>query len=272
MLNRVIKLFKSNYYAYLVIFSALLSFLILWKVPQFQVSHFNTTITDPVIIAQLEDKFRSTIAQILGGIAILVGLYLTNKRVVATEKNLVIVEQGQITERFTRAIEHLGKDGLEFKLGGIYALERIANESKKDHWPIMEILTAYIRKNSPIHVSEKAEEHEQAYCKLSIDTQAALDVFKRRKLEHEGKEVRTFDLNQTYLREANLSKANLSKANLSEANLSEADLSKADLSKATLSGANLSEANLSGTIFENNKLDGIIWGENKPDFINNNDK
>lgn len=33
-------------------------------------------------------------------------------------------------------------------LSGIYALERIAQDSKKDHWPIMEILTAYVRENA----------------------------------------------------------------------------------------------------------------------------
>ena len=39
---------------------------------------------------------------------------------------------------------------MEIRLGGIYALERISNESEKDYWPIMEILTAYVRKNSSV--------------------------------------------------------------------------------------------------------------------------
>ncbi len=38
---------------------------------------------------------------------------------------------------------------LEVRLGGIYALERIARDSPKDHWTIMEVLTAYVRENSP---------------------------------------------------------------------------------------------------------------------------
>jgi hypothetical protein len=56
---------------------------------------------------------------------------------------------GQITERFTKAIEQLGEedeDGeprLEIRLGGIYALERIARDSVQDYGQIMEILTAY---------------------------------------------------------------------------------------------------------------------------------
>ena len=35
------------------------------------------------------------------------------------------------------------------RLGGIYALERIANDSDKDYWPIMETLTAYVRERVP---------------------------------------------------------------------------------------------------------------------------
>ena len=64
------------------------------------------------------------------------------------------MEQGHITDRFTKAIEQLGKlDGerpnIEVRLGAIYALERIAIDSPRDQWTIMEILTAYVRQNAP---------------------------------------------------------------------------------------------------------------------------
>ena len=38
-----------------------------------------------------------------------------------------------------------GASKWRFVWGGIYALERIARDSARDHWPIMEILTAYLR-------------------------------------------------------------------------------------------------------------------------------
>jgi hypothetical protein len=80
------------------------------------------------------------VAQILGGTALLSGLYITWRTLQANR-------QGQITDRFTRAIDQLGKveDSqklFEIRVGGIYALERIARESEEDYWPIMEILTA----------------------------------------------------------------------------------------------------------------------------------
>jgi hypothetical protein len=63
--------------------------------------------------------------------------------------------EGQITDRFTKAIEQLGslddkgKPKLEIRLGGIYALERIARDSERDHTVIMEVLTTYVREHSP---------------------------------------------------------------------------------------------------------------------------
>src|SRR5215213_4937552 len=64
------------------------------------------------------------------------------------EEELSITREGQITERFTRAIDQLGSDELEIRLGGIYALERIARDSEQEHWPIMEVLTAYVRQHT----------------------------------------------------------------------------------------------------------------------------
>jgi hypothetical protein len=52
---------------------------------------------------------------------------------------------GQITERFTRAIDQLGNAALDVRLGGIYALERIARDSSDDHPQIVDVLTAYVR-------------------------------------------------------------------------------------------------------------------------------
>ena len=96
----------------------------------------------------------------LGGVAIGISLYYT------WQKNN-IAQEGQITERFTRAIDQLGKRALEIRLGGIYALERISKESKEDYWPIMEILTAYVRKNSSAEIVENKKVTD-----LSIDIQA----------------------------------------------------------------------------------------------------
>src|SRR3954471_6413642 len=61
----------------------------------------------------------------------------------------------------------LGSDKLAARLGGIYALERIARESKRDHWPIMETLTAYVRTYAPTQV--KAQDASQSNQSRSPD-------------------------------------------------------------------------------------------------------
>lgn len=64
-------------------------------------------------------------------------------------RTLEITREGQITERFTRAIDQLGHAHLDVRLGGIYALERIARDSPGDRATIGEVLTAFIRSHAP---------------------------------------------------------------------------------------------------------------------------
>jgi hypothetical protein len=209
---------------------------LLIAIPHWQVSGINNS----TVQATQENQDRTTLAQILGGAAIGIGLYYTWRRIgiaeedlKATKKNLEVAQEGQITERFTRAVEQLGavdKDGnpaLEIRLGGIYALERIANESDKDYWPIMEILTAYIRKNSPT-VGETTFRYEYSYAqnknvevkeikmqnRVSLDIHAIVTVIRRRRYFFNSGEPNYLDLRGTNLREANFEGANLQGANL----------------------------------------------------------
>ena len=232
-----VKKFFLNWRMWLVVL-AILSFL--WSVPKLQVGQVDGE--DEVHIASLEDEYRRTLAQILGGLALLYGLYLTQRRVVATEENVRVAQEGQVTERFTRAIEQLGHEETAIKLGGIYALERIAKDSEKDHGPIMEVLTAYVREKAPRQqeYTPRADERPPA------DIQAILTVIGRR--ETTGKGRRNDRLN--------LSKTHLVGADLSEADLSEASLAWADLRLATLTGAKLNKADFFGTELTGAKLRG----------------
>ena len=59
------------------------------------------------------------------------------------------LHEGTITERYTRAIEQLGHEKLDVRLGGIYALERIARNPLPDRITVGKVLTAYLRTHSP---------------------------------------------------------------------------------------------------------------------------
>jgi len=196
-----------------------------------------------------ENANLTVVAQICGGLALLIGLCFTGwnariaqKNMAIAQRNMEIAEDGKITDRMSKAVEQLASDKLAIRLGGIYALERIAKDSERDHPQVIEVLTAFIRENSPIKESTSVEE---GLIPIGTDIQAILTVICLRD--------KTDDID---LRRANLSKAYLSEAILSEAILSEAILSGADLSganlfEANLSGANLFEADLSGADLEN---------------------
>ena len=195
---------------------------------------------------ELENAMRATIAQILGGLALLIGIYLTWRRVGAAEKQVEVVREEQITERFTRAIEQLGSDKLEVRLGGIYALERIARDSEKDHWTVMEVLTAYVRENA-----RWTEDRPKEFAPLPTDIQAILTVLARRRRDFEKDPALRLDLSYTDLRRAwlpgaHLEGALLGRAHLEAAFLMDAHLEAAYLWLACLQGAHLEGAHLGG--------------------------
>ena len=224
-------------------------------------------------LATLEDEHRRTLAQILAGCGLLVGLYLTWRRNVrVAEETVRVAEEGHITDRFTKAIAQLGDKEMAIRLGGIYALERLAKDSEKDHGPIMEVLTAYVRENAP----RQEEDPQKAAEKPPTDIQAILTVIVRRETTGNNRRNDRLDLSNTHLAGVIILGADLSEANLGGANLSGAHLVGADLSGATLGwavsnraglmlaglmfsdpgGANLSEANLGGANLSEANLNG----------------
>ncbi|MCA1697395.1 MAG: hypothetical protein LC790_00195, partial [Actinobacteria bacterium] len=116
-------------------------------------------------------------------------------------RNHELDRAGQITERFTRAIDQLGSDKLAVRLGGIYALERIARDSKDDHPQVVEVLTAYVRERAPRKPgdSELGVEDMSAKPVLATDVQATMSVLGRRNDSHDRFEAR-LDLAGTDLR------------------------------------------------------------------------
>ena len=97
-----------------------------------------------------------------------------------TARNFSLARQGQVTDRYTKAIEQLGSDkGLDVRIGGIYALERIARDSRRDYPTIMEVLAAFIRDHSNeqwLPAEPGAETPERA---TRPDVQGAVSVIGR---------------------------------------------------------------------------------------------
>jgi len=212
----------------------------------------------------------------------------------SSEENLRLTREGQITERFTQAIEQLGATDdegnkrLEIRLGGIYALERIAQDSlQRDYSTVFAVLSAYVRENTPRSTSTLIPTWEiPTWEKPNTEAEHPLrrrlrrlhTVFTSRETDQEvgtnqpetesqhnrpPTDVQTIlevlsrlrRLEESGIVSAKLGAAidlrgaDLSEAILSEAVFSGANLSLANPSLANLSLANLSGANLSGAYF-----------------------
>ena len=210
--------------------------------------------------------------QALAGVALLVGLLFTWRNLRATQLKLDIDREAQLTNRFTQATTQLGaqlSDGrpnVEARLGGIYALAWIARDSLDDYWPVMEILTAYVRHNAAWSRAESAISSLSGtpyVPKVRTDIQAVLTVLGRSTPPKvtDPRLDQKFDLRVTDLRgaefwDAHLEKADFWGAHLEGAQLWGAYLNDAKLVNAHLRGANLKNATLAGADLTGADLDG----------------
>ena len=240
---------------------------------------------------RLQSDSRASLIQGLAGLAVFAGAAIGWRQLRHTVQTSRLQHEldrsGQITERFTRAIDQLGKrDQLEIALGGIYALERVARDSFDDRAVVAEILTAYIRTHAPwpplpsnSYGPDVAIGELPALRGRAPDIQAAITVLGRgnfpaasptrlilgavdlRKATLTGADLRRVDLTGAQLQEAELKGAQLQGAVMFGAQLQGADLRNAKLSEAILSSAQLQRAELGqaellGTMMSGTELQG----------------
>ena len=120
-------------------------------------------------------------------------------------------------------------------------MERIAKDSDKDYWTILETLTAVVR---------AAPLREPPAASLYMDVQAILTVLARRKYHFGQGENQPLDFRGTDLRGANLGGAHLEGAILRETHLEGAILRETHLEGADLREAHLERADLEGARLE----------------------
>jgi hypothetical protein len=219
----------------------------------------------------------SLINPILGGLGAIFLIYAAiqqaqiaaNRHAAQTNADL----QRRITETFSKAVEQLGNERVEVRVGGIYTLERLAGEALASpagegngpdlYWTVMETLTAFVRERARWEEPEPSAPGRVAQSDLwqtgirsndaaprlapPTDIAAVLEVIRRRPDAGRKLEFRRgwrFDLRRTDLRGANLREAYLETANLRGAHLEGADLIEAHLEWADLRGAHLEGAAL----------------------------
>jgi uncharacterized protein YjbI with pentapeptide repeats len=224
-----------------------------WSVPKWQMR--SITAADPKARADIEDNFRKTIGQLIGGVAVLIGAgfaYLQfNQQQQTSQQQFSQQQQASrdllISNQVSKGFEQLGSDKVVVRLGGIYALEGVMNTSEQYHQPVLEALSAFVRDSTRAATGDGPP---------ATDIQAALTVIGRRASGIGGENA--LDLVHVQIPKADLGNAKLMGADLRGAILFSADLSNvrrlgdarltaakmhaADLTGAILTGANLSHA------------------------------
>jgi len=250
-------------------------YLFFWQNPSREITDAGKNLTIKEVL-ELRNNIRQTLAQVVAGTALIVGLFFTGWSIRYSQESLKLTRDNQITELFARALEQFDRDNNNSLAhqGALYSLERIARESKKDHWPIIQLMTAYVREKA-VWQEERSQDAADVQVKPAPAIQAILTALGQRNTAFENTSQH-IDLSKTDLRGAHMPDARLKRANLSEthlegailsgahlegadlwgahlrsaylgkAHLQKADLSNADLENTTLREANLKEANLRG--------------------------
>jgi hypothetical protein len=191
----------------------------------------------------------------LPGLAALIAVGFTFASVKATQSQVQIAhqeqitaEQGQITDRYNAAITNLGSHSIEVRLGGIYALQRLMQDSPRDQPTVIAVLCAFVR-------DEAAKPAGPPGTPPPTDVQAALTVVGTRNAANDGPR-KVVDFDHAHLAYANLNAANLNDTDLTGTDLAHAmlvfaqlrfdEIGHADLAHANLQGADLRVANLNG--------------------------
>ncbi len=239
-------------------------------------------------------------------------------RTVIASKQAHTAEQGLYTDRIAKAVEQIGADkvvkrqrtdengnltyerdsegnklfskpaiieetvpNLEVRIGGLYALERIARDSSEDRITVMEILCAYIRENCKPDTSclpaddasweEWLKWDTDSRPEMRSDVNAAISVINHRgKVQQEFERAHGFilDLNGVDFRGLNIDLKSFSHSNFKNAKLQGASITDSDIQDSAfigtkLIGARFFNTNLSGSAFLGCRFDFAAFGRAK---------
>ncbi|MER5934239.1 pentapeptide repeat-containing protein [Streptomyces sp. NPDC002054] len=211
------------------------------------------------------------VASMLPGAAALAAVLFSWIQVGQASRELRISDEGQITNRFNTAISHLGASSVHVRIGGIYALDRIVQDSPRDNPAVTSVLSAYVRDRAPLPTQTPAQPEKKTA--LPADVSAALIVLANRpkstwpliaNLQNislrglQGKSVpllgestvrnfRWADLAGSDLHGSELDKFDFREADFQNVDVSSARLTRSDLRKAWAESANFSKAILIGS-------------------------
>ncbi|MEV6113748.1 pentapeptide repeat-containing protein [Streptomyces sp. NPDC052109] len=198
------------------------------------------------------NNVRTTLLQAVGGAVVLFGAYATWRQLRVSQDGLNATREGNITDRFSRAVDQLGSDKLDVRIGGIYALWRIADHSDRDREAVVSIMAAYLRTHLPWPPQEPAVPAADVSINSVppletrvADAQTALTCLG---VLYQERRPEWLNVSLTDLRRADCDGLWLHGVNFDGACLEAASIYQVNLSNASLIAANLRHAELGTSI------------------------
>ncbi|MFQ6394963.1 pentapeptide repeat-containing protein [Nocardia sp. KC 131] len=212
-------------------------------------------------VLQARSTARTTIVQTLGGLIVVFGAYMTWRQFLLssrkTEEEIRLSELGRLTERMTQAVGQLGSPEPAVRVGGVYALGRIADESEHDREPIRQILAAYVRTHAA--VEQRPVRLVDRLVVRRPDVQAALTVLGRGNPTPNRVSWLSLELTGTDLRRAELTNSDLRRTRFVDCLLTRADMEGADLRGCDLRRADLGTPGDDLAALRNARANMLTW-------------
>jgi uncharacterized protein YjbI with pentapeptide repeats len=214
----------------LVVVCLLLTLTAVFYLPQRIIDRRNLLL-NPKDRLDAEAALRTSFIQLIGGLVVVAGLYFT-------ARGFRLTREGHITDRYAKGIEQLGSENLDVRVGGIYALERIARDSVSDRAAIIDVLATFAREHT------KEGYRAPSMQKVNSDVQAALTVIGRRPGVHDERSALDFyfcglndaDLSAGHFENAMFYYSRLEDTSFASAKLDGAGLSFCDATRAAFTG------------------------------------
>jgi hypothetical protein len=162
-----------------------------------------------------------------------------------TARTFRLSRRGQVTDRFTKALERLSSNEAYVRIGGVLAMEQIVQDAPDQSDHAARVLNAFVRRHAPkaaetqldaTHLPSKPEEQIQEALRALTVKRPWRDG-RRRPVDLASLHLKGAQLQNAYLQGALLKGAVLTAADLRGAALKGADLTDADLTRADLSTA-----------------------------------
>ncbi|EMF91279.1 pentapeptide repeat-containing protein [Leptospira santarosai] len=217
----------------------------------------------------IKNEFRKVLIAIVGGSLAVGGFILTYYRTKNQDETLSLTQRGQWNDRYVKAIELIDNKSSDIKIGGIYSLISIAEESFKHKEAIIKILCSYVRENLNIKKRDLPDDLDNATMekmkfereRFPIDHETILNFLSKLpvqdRLSKDGSLLllRFIDFSFYHIGPLNLSHSEMSEIDFTYSKINKLNLSKSKIHNITIRYTQSSEINFENSIIVRSHFD-----------------